>query len=145
MLKWLALLFYACSSVTSLQGQKAGDDTKLVSLCYVVLHPAQYNGRLIRFFAYASTDGFEFESLFDPKCNKGVVPWTSVESDKRDDIMAFNRAMNAQANKPKHDDVTAIFYGRFEYDQTTDNLARRRLFEILRVESLRVKEAGGIP
>jgi hypothetical protein len=115
----------------------------LISLCSVIDNPDTYNGQIIRFHGFLDTDGFEYTTIFDRQCNKGVSPWTSAKSNRRKDVKAFNRALNAQHPGAPHDEISAIFMGRFEYDSQASP-TRRRLFEILAVENLVISKEGSI-
>jgi hypothetical protein len=112
----------------------------MISLCQVIEHPIDYDGQLIRFRAIATTDGFEFSTLSDPNCNRGVPLWSSEESDKKKDVRAFNKAMESQSKKNIHDHISAVFWGKFEYSPTAGNVTRRMLFEIMGVQDLKVSK-----
>jgi hypothetical protein len=115
----------------------------VISLCSVIDNPDTYNGKIIRVHGYLDTDGFEYTTIFDRQCNKGVSPWTSTKSNKRKDVKTFNLALDAQHPGAPHDEISAIFLGRFEYDPQASP-TRRRLFEILAVENLVISKAGSI-
>jgi hypothetical protein len=115
--------------------------SKIISLCEIIKHPAEFNGRFVHFRANAITDGFEYTSLVDPECNEGVAPWSSEKADKRRDVKAFNHAIESQSRGVPHQQITATFGGRFEFHPSARNPTKRRLFEIIRVEGLEVSSA----
>jgi hypothetical protein len=109
-----------------------------LSLCEVLVKPEKYSGALICFRASVSTDGFEYTSLYDPKCNQGVGPWSSEETDTHADVKKFNDVLEAQTRGTRHQKIEATFTGRFSYEPQETNLVRRRRFEILKVDDLKV-------
>ena len=115
--------------------------SKIISLCEIIKHPAEFNGRFVHFRANAITDGFEYTSLVDPECNEGAAPWSSEKSDRREDVKAFNHAVESQNRGVPHQQISAIFFGRFEFHPSATNPTKRRLFEIKRVEKLEVSSA----
>ena len=137
---WMAILTF---QILFIHPAAVGQDTPiLVSLCRVFENPKHFHGQLLRFHAYASTDGIEYTTLFDPKCNKGVSPWTTDETDRRPDVDAFNRAIEAQKPGRPEDVISADFIGRFEYEPKR-GLTRSRLFEIREVMNLVVSKPNG--
>jgi hypothetical protein len=138
---WIAIFAF---QILFVHPAAVGQDSPptLVSLCRVFENPQLYNGQLLRFHARASTDGIEHTTLFDPKCNKGVSPWTTDESDRRPDVEAFNRAIEAQKPGRPEDVISADFIGRFEYEPQR-GLTRSRLFEIREVKNLVVAKGTG--
>jgi hypothetical protein len=109
----------------------------LTSLCQILSNPTIYSGQVVRFRARTSTDGFESSTLYDPKCNQGVSPWSSEETDKHKDVRAFNHTFEAQGHGVAY--IDAVFMGRFTYDKSA-SIARRRDFEILEVSEMRVSK-----
>jgi hypothetical protein len=118
-----------------------GNPPLAVSLCNVLEHPDAFSGKIIRFRGNLDTDGFEYTTIFDAQCNQGVSPWTSKKSNRRSDVRAFNRALDAQRPGAPHDEISAEFVGRFEYDPQASP-TRRRLFEILAVQNLVISKEG---
>lgn len=110
----------------------------MVSLCDVLARPESYSGKLIRFRASVSTDGFEFTTLYDPTCNQGVGPWSSEATDTHEDVKEFNRVVESQSRGAKHQRIEATFTGLFSYDAQVTNVTKRRQFEILKVDDLKL-------
>lgn len=122
-------------------GQASGQPTPIpdmVSLCDVLARPESYSGKLIRFRASVSTDGFEFTTLYDPTCNQGVGPWSSEATDTHEDVKEFNRVVESQSRGAKHQRIEATFTGLFSYDAQVTNVTKRRQFEILKVDDLKL-------
>ena len=120
-------------------GQASGQPNgtpDVVSLCDVLARPETFSGKLIRFRASVSTDGFEFTTLYDPSCNQGVGPWSSEATDTHQDVKEFNRAVDAQSPGAKHQRIEGTFTGLFSYDSQATNVTKRR--EILKVDDLKV-------
>ncbi len=134
----LGLIFLCFEILPSPAVSQGGGPLPELSLCEILARPESYSGTVIRFRASASTDGFEFTSLYDPKCNQGVGPWSSEETDTHADVKRFNDVLEAQTHRAKHQKIEAIFTGRFSYDSQETNLVRRRRFEILKVDDLKV-------
>jgi hypothetical protein len=108
------------------------------TVCQLVSGCSAFNGKRVRFRASVESDWFEHTALVDQKCDRGVVPETSEEADKRPDVTAFNRAM-AQG-KPGTTDlhINAIFTGRFFCRQPSIGSQARRIIEIDKLDSLEV-------
>lgn len=138
----LVLLALLCFGKTmQSQSKQESSKPKIISLCEIIEHPSKFNRRIVHFRANAITDGFEYTSLVDPVCGKGVAPWSSEKSDRREDVKAFNHAVESQNRGVPHQQISAIFFGRFEFHPSATNPTKRRLFEIKRVEKLEVSSA----
>jgi len=110
----------------------------LVSLCEVIAHPIDFSGKIVRFRANAVTDGYEYASLIDPRCQGGVSPWSAGDTDEHPDVKAFNEAFEAQKSGFPHQRIQAVFTGHFVYDSMENNASRRKKFEIVEVADLKV-------
>ena len=123
-------------------GLEAGTFPKATSICDIVHEPAQYSGETVQFHATVSSDGYEWSSLFDPKCDKVGLGFRYFSDDweKNPKLKKFDNALEGLM-KPglKHPTISGFFTGRFTYDPSNMNIVKRRIFEITEVDDLHVK------
>jgi hypothetical protein len=108
------------------------------TVCELVAHCKKFGGKRVQFRASVSSDWFEHTALVDPQCERGVVPRTSDEADKRPDVDAFNRAIDE--GKPGTTDllIKAVFTGCFVCKPASPSPRDRRVIEIDQVDALEV-------
>jgi hypothetical protein len=103
---WLAIL--ASAQNKSLQGKPISS-----TLCEVLAHPQNFDGKRVQFRASFISDGREHSILTFPGCKLGIIPFISDEREHHSDIEAFNAAWRTGERGTLDKKITAVFTGRF--------------------------------
>ena len=135
------LAFFTPTLATDASGLQVGTAPKQTTICDIVREPAKYSGETVQFHANVSSDGFEYSSLVDPKCNKGGLgfQYFSEDWEKNPELKEFDDALGLIKKGAKHTPtISATFTGLFTYNPS-EYVTKRRLFEITEVDDLHVK------
>jgi hypothetical protein len=119
---------------------------KETTVCQIVADCRNFNGKLVRFRASVLSDWFEYTALVDSSCERGIVPGTLDDTDKRPSVGAFfstlemgRQRKNGKA-KGKELSIKATFTGRFICNLASPEPTKRRIIQIVDVEDLEVKK-----
>jgi hypothetical protein len=135
------LAFFIPTLATESSGLPTGASPIPTTVCDIVREPSRYSGETVQFRAIVSSDGFEYSSLFDPKCDKVGLgfQYYSEDWEKNPKLKKFDDALGLIMKGAKHyPTISGTFTGLFTYDPNR-SVTKRRLFEITEVEDLHVK------
>lgn len=135
---WVFVGLSVCCLTVLTQAQvKPSQETPISStLCEVVAHPENFNGKRVQFRASFLSDGREHSVLTSAACKLGIVPFISDGRERQPDIEAFNTAWRTGERGTFDKNITAVFTGRFRAVPP----ARREL-EIDAIAELRVTKS----
>ncbi|QOY90652.1 hypothetical protein [Paludibaculum fermentans] len=135
---WLVPTF----AVSALGQQPTSHDVQPIAttLCEIVAHPEKFANKRVMFKASFESDGLEHSILNHSGCKVGIIPYPAADGEKRPDVEALDKAIEAGAPGTTDKSVAAIFTGRFLWKPPS-----KRILEIEGVSELRISPLKNSP
>lgn len=127
----LVLLLSACWNLSGAP-QPASEAPIESTLCNIIRQASRFSGKRVRFHATVMTDGYEHTVLVDRACKQGIIPRIPDEFASKDDIRAFESALDGGTPGTSDKTVTATFTGLFGVQ------SRKRVLEVEEVRDLKI-------